>query len=111
MHTAGFVMTTSINSDNFFCSKLINNTHEIIENFMFCFSALAPIKAIENCSIFKSTGGYTELSHHNGFALKPGEEWNFKYAYEESRHKPMNHRWSPQGGYLKQKMETYSILK
>ena len=103
MHAASFVMTTSINSDNYFCSKLINNTHEIIENFMFCFSVLAPIKAIENCSIFKSTGGYTELSHHNGFALKPGEEWNFKYAYEESRHKPMNHRWSPQGGYLKQK--------
>ena len=94
-------MTTSINSDNHFCSKLINNTKESIENFMFCFSVLAPAKAIENCSIFSSVGGYTELICPEGLVLKPGEEWSFKFSYAENRHKPMNHRWSPQGCFLK----------
>ena len=102
MSAADFVMATSIDLDNYFCSKLTNNSKESIESFLFCFSVLAPIKAIENCSIFNSTGGYTEISHFEGFTLKPGEEWIFKYAYEDSRHKPMNHRWSPQGGFLKQ---------
>ena len=101
MSTTGYEMTTSINSDNHFCSKLINNTKESIENFMFCFSVLAPAKAIENCSIFSSAGGYTELICPEGLVLKPGEEWSFKFSYEENRHKPMNHRWSPQGCFLK----------
>ena len=101
MNTAGFVMTTSINSDNYFCSSLTNNSGESLENFIFCFSVLAPTKAIENCRIVKSSGGYTELCHPEEFVLKPGEEWSFQYAYEESRHKPMNHRWSPQGCFLK----------
>ena len=101
MISTEFSLTTSINSDNYFCSKLINNSNESIENFMFCFSILAPVKVIENCSIFKSAGGYIELTHLENFVLKPGEEWNFKYAYKESRHKPMNHRWAPQGVFLK----------
>ena len=101
MNTTGFVMTTSINSDNYFCSSLINNSDESLESFMFCFSLLAPSKAIENCSLVNSSGGYSELCHSEEFVLKPGEEWSFKYAYEESRHKPMNHRWSPQGCFLK----------
>ena len=101
MNTTGFVMTTSINSDNYFCSSLSNNSDNSIENFRFCFSLLAPSKAIENCSVVKSSGGYTELCHSEELILKPGEQWSFKYAYEESRHKPMNHRWSPQGCFLK----------
>ena len=101
MNTAGFVMTTSINSDNYFCSTLINNSDVLLEHFVFCFSVLAPVKAIENCSLFNSEGGYSELSHPEEFVLSPGDEWNFKYAYEESRHKPMNHRWAPQGCFLK----------
>ena len=74
MSTAGFVMTTSINSDNYFCSSLTNNSDELLENFMFCFSVLAPTKVIENCSIVESSGGYTELCHSKEFVLKPGEE-------------------------------------
>ncbi len=105
MSSTEFSLTTSINSDNYFCSTLINNSNESIENFMFCFSVLAPIKAIENCSIFNSVGGYTELTHLKEFSLKPGEEWNFKYAYNESRHKPMNHRWAPQGAFLKNNID------
>ncbi|MDC1026538.1 family 20 glycosylhydrolase [Candidatus Thioglobus sp.] len=101
MISTEFSLTTSINSDNYFCSKLINNSNESIENFMFCFSVLAPVKVIENCSIFKSAGGYIELTHLENFVLKPGEEWSFKFAYKESRHKPMNHRWAPQGVFLK----------
>jgi hexosaminidase len=101
MNTTGFVMTTSINSDNYFCSSLSNNSDKSIDNFRFCFSLLAPSKAIENCSVVKSSGGYTELRHSEELILKPGEQWSFKYAYEESRHKPMNHRWSPQGCFLK----------
>jgi len=101
MNTTGFVMTTSINSDNCFCSRLINNTKESIDNFMYCFSILAPVQAIENCDIHFSDGGYSELVHPGDFILNPGEEWNFKYAYQESRHRPMNHRWSPQGCFIK----------
>ena len=101
MISTEFSLTTSINSDNYFCSKLINNSNESIENFMFCFSILAPVKVIENCNIFKSAGGYIELTHLENFVLKPGQEWNFKYAYKESRHKPMKHTWGPQGGFLK----------
>ena len=101
MSTADFVIKTSIDSENYFCSKLINNSHEPIESFMFCFSVLAPVKVIENCVLHFSSGGYAELKPNKGFVLKPGEEWNLKYAYEESRHKPMNHRWSPQGCFIK----------
>ena len=94
-------MTTAINSDGFFCSKLINNSAHKIDNFLFCFSVLSPIKSVENCIVSKSVGGYSELSHPTQSTLNPGEEWNFKYGYEYSRHKPMNHRWAPQGGFLK----------
>ena len=94
-------MTTAINSDGFFCSKLINNSAHKIDNFVFCFSVLSPIKSVENCIVSKSVGGYSELSHPKQSTLNPGEEWNFKYGYEYSRHKPMNHRWAPQGGFLK----------
>jgi len=105
MSATGLVVKTLINSENYFCSKLINNTHESIENFIFCFSVLAPIKVIENCSLHNSSGGYAELKPHKNFILKPGEEWSFIYAYEESRHKPMNHSWSPQGCFLKTENE------
>jgi len=94
-------MTTAINSDGFFCSKLINNSEHKIDNFLFCFSVLSPIKSVENCIVSKSVGGYSELSHPSQFTLNPGEEWNFKYGYEYFRHKPMNHTWGPQGGFLK----------
>ena len=101
MSTTGFVIKTSINSKNYFCSKLINKTNQPIENFLFCFSMLAPVKVVENCTIFNSIGGYIELSHPQVFILNPGDEWSFKYAYEKSRHKPMNNRWAPQGCFLK----------
>ena len=103
MSTTDFVIKTSINSENYFCSKLINNSHESIESFMFCFSLLAPVKVIENCVLHLSSGGYAEIKPNEGFVLKPGDVWSFKYAYEESRHKPMNYRWSPQGCFLKTK--------
>ena len=103
MSTTDFVIKTSINSENYFCSKLINNSHESIESFMFCFSLLAPVKVIENCVLHLSSGGYAEIKPNDGFVLKPGDVWSFKYAYEESRHKPMNYRWSPQGCFLKTK--------
>ena len=101
MSTTGFVIKTSINSKNYFCSKLINKTNQPIENFLFCFSMLAPVKVVENCTIFNSIGGYIELTHPQVFILNPGDEWSFKYAYEKSRHKPMNNRWAPQGCFLK----------
>ena len=101
MSSTEFVMTTAINSDGFFCSKLINNSEHKIDNFLFCFSVLSPIKSVENCIVSKSVGGYSELSHPTQSTLNPGEEWNFKYCYQYSRHKPMNHRWAPQGGFLK----------
>jgi len=62
---------------------------------------LAPVKVVENCTIFNSIGGYIELTHPQVFILNPGDEWSFKYAYEKSRHKPMNNRWAPQGCFLK----------
>ena len=86
-------------------SKLINNSNESIEGFMFCFSVLAPVKIIDNCALHFSSGGYAELKPNAGFVLKPGDEWSFKFAYEESRHKPMNYRWSPQGCFLKTENE------
>ena len=101
MSSTEFVMTTAIDSDGFFCSKLINNSAHKIDNFLFCFSVLSPIKSVENCIVSKSVGGYSELSHPSQLTLNPGEEWNFKYGYEYSRHKPMNHTWGPQGGFLK----------
>jgi len=101
MSATGLVIKTLINSENYFCSRLVNNTHDSIENFMFCFSLLAPVKVIENCVLHNISGGYAELKPCEGFVLKPGDEWIFKYAYEESRHKPMNHRWAPQGCFLK----------
>ena len=101
MSTTGFVIKTSINSKNYFCSKLINKTNQPIENFLLCFSMLAPVKVVENCTIFNSIGGYIELTHPQVFILNPGDEWSFKYAYEKSRHKPMNYRWAPQGCFLK----------
>ena len=101
MSTTGFVIKTSINSKNYFCSKLINKTNQPIENFLLCFSMLAPVKVVENCTIFNSIGGYIELTHPQVFILNPGDEWSFKYAYEKSRHKPMNNRWAPQGCFLK----------
>ena len=105
MSTTDFVIKTSINSENYFCSKLINNSNESIEGFMFCFSVLAPVKIIDNCALHFSSGGYVELKPNAGFVLKPGDEWSFKFAYEESRHKPMNYRWSPQGCFLKTENE------
>jgi len=103
MSSTEFVISTSIDSEGYFCSKLTNNSKQKIDNFLFCFSVLSPIKAIDNCSVNNIIGGYSELSQTNKFALLPGEEWSFKYAYEYSRHKPMNHTWSPQGGFLKLK--------
>ena len=101
MSTTGFVIKTSINSKNHFCSKLINKTNQPIENFLLCFSMLAPVKVVENCTIINSIGGYIELTHPQFFILNPGDEWSFKYAYQKSRHKPMNYRWAPQGCFLK----------
>jgi len=101
MSTTGFVIKTSINSKNHFCSKLINKTNQPIENFLLCFSMLAPVKVVENCTIINSIGGYIELTHPQFFILNPGDEWSFKYSYQKSRHKPMNYRWAPQGCFLK----------
>ena len=104
-------MTTAINSDGFFCSKLINNSAHKIDNFLFCFSVLSPIKSVENCIVSKSVGGYSELSHPSQFTLNPGEEWNFKYGYEYSRHNPMNHTWGPQGGFSKSTKWKYNLFR
>ena len=101
MSSTEFVISTSIDSEGYFCSKLANNSNQIIHNFLFCFSVLSPIKSIENCSVNITIGGYSELSQMNKLALLPGDEWSFKYAYEYSRHKPMNHTWGPQGAFLK----------
>jgi len=96
-----FVMTTEIDSNGFFCSKLKNNSGHQIDNFSFCFSLLSPVKAYENCIVSESVGGYSELSNPSQLTLNSGEEWNFKYGYEFDRHKPLNHTWGPQGGFLK----------
>ena len=103
MNPAEFVMTTSIDSEGYFCARLINNSQQKIDNFLFCFSVLSPIKSIDSCSLEKIIGGYCELAKSDNSSLLPGDEWTFKYAYEYSRHKPMNHTWGPQGGFLKLK--------
>ncbi|MDE0949101.1 MAG: family 20 glycosylhydrolase [Candidatus Thioglobus sp.] len=101
MSLTEFVMTTEIDSNGFFCSKLKNNSGHQIDNFSFCFSLLSPVKAYENCIVSESVGGYSELSNPSQLTLNSGEEWNFKYGYEFDRHKPLNHTWGPQGGFLK----------
>ena len=101
MSLTEFVMTTEIDSNGFFCSKLKNNSGHQIDNFSFCFSLLSPAKAYENCIVSQSVGGYSELSNPSQLTLNSGEEWNFKYGYEFDRHKPLNHTWGPQGGFLK----------
>ena len=101
MSLTEFVMTTEIDSNGFFCSKLKNNSGHQIDNFSFCFSLLSPAKAYENCIVSESVGGYSELSNPSQLTLNSGEEWNFKYGYEFDRHKPLNHTWGPQGGFLK----------
>ena len=80
MSTTDFEIKTSINSENYFCSKLINKSNESIERFLFCFSVLAPVKVIENCDLHLSSGGYAELRPNDGFVLGPGDEWNFKFS-------------------------------
>ena len=111
MSKTDFLIETSINSENCFCSKLVNNSNEPITSFVFCFSILAPVKAVENCFIHFSSGGYAELKPEKNFVLQPGEEWIFKYSYDESRHKPMNHRWSPQGCFIKLKNKDIFNIK
>ncbi len=101
MSLTEFVMTTEIDSNGFFCSKLKNNSGHQLDNFSFCFSLLSPAKAYENCIVSQSVGGYSELSNPSQLTLNSGEEWNFKYGYEFDRHKPLNHTWGPQGGFLK----------
>ena len=101
MSLAEFVMTTEIDSDGFFCSKLINNSGHKIDSFSFCFSLLSPVKSQQNCVVTKSIGGYSELSHPSKLTLHAGEEWSFKYGYALDRHSPLNHTWGPQGGFLK----------
>ena len=57
MNPAEFVMTTSIDSEGYFCARLINNSQQKIDNFLFCFSVLSPIKSIDSCSLEKIIGG------------------------------------------------------
>ena len=80
MSKTDFLIETSINSENCFCSKLVNNSNEPITSFVFCFSILAPVKAVENCFIHFSSGGYAELKPEKKFVLQPGEEWTFDSA-------------------------------
>ena len=96
-----FILTNSINEDGQFCSTLKNSSDIILDNFLICFSLLSPIKSIDNCLIKNQVGGYVEVSQINISSLSPGQEWSFKYAYENSRHRPMNHTWGPQGSFLK----------
>ena len=96
-----FILTNSINADGQFCSTLKNNCDIVLDNFLICFSLLSPIKSIDNCLIKNQVGGYVEVSQINISSLSPGQEWSFKYAYENSRHRPMNHTWGPQGSFLK----------
>ncbi len=96
-----FILTNSINADGQFCSILKNNCDIVVDNFLICFSLLSPIKSIDNCLITNQVGGYVEISQLNISSLSPGQEWLFKYAYEHSRHRPMNHTWGPQGSFLK----------
>jgi hexosaminidase len=96
-----FILTNSINADGQFCSILKNNCDIVVDNFLICFSLLSPIKSIDNCLVKNQVGGYVEVSQLNISSLSPGQEWSFKYAYENSRHRPMNHTWGPQGSFLK----------
>jgi hexosaminidase len=96
-----FILTNSINEDGQFCSTLKNNCDIVLDNFLICFSLLSPIKSIDNCLVTNQVGGYVEISQLNISSLSPGQEWLFKYAYEHSRHRPMNHTWGPQGSFLK----------
>ncbi len=96
-----FILTNSINEDGQFCSTLKNSSDIILDNFLICFSLLAPLNSIDNCHVTNQVGGYVEISQHSKSSLLPGQDWSFKYAYEYSRHKPMNHTWGPQGVFLK----------
>ena len=96
-----FILTNSINADGQFCSTLKNNRDIVLDNFLICFSLLSPIKSIDNCLVTNQVGGYVEISQLNISSLSPGQEWSFNYAYENSRHRPMNHTWGPQGSFLK----------
>ncbi len=96
-----FILTNSINEDGQFCSSLNNSSDIILDNFLICFSLLSPINSIDNCLVTNQVGGYVEISQLNKSSLLPGQEWSFKYAYEHSGHKPMNHTWGPQGVFLK----------
>ena len=96
-----FILTNSINEDGQFCSTLKNSSDIILDNFLICFSLLAPLNSIDNCHVTNQVGGYVEISQHNKSSLLPGQDWSFKYAYEYSRHKPINHTWGPQGVFLK----------
>ena len=96
-----FVLTNTIDSDGQFCSALKNNSDKVLDDFLICFSLLSPIKSVDNCLVITRVGGYVEISQLNKSPLLPGEEWSFKYAYEYSRHRPLNHTWSPQGVFVK----------
>ena len=96
-----FILTNSINADGQFCSTLKNNSDIVLDNFLICFSLLSPINSIDNCLVTNQVGGYVEVSQLNISSLSPGQDWSFKYAYEHSGHKPMNHTWGPQGTFLK----------
>ncbi len=96
-----FVLTNTIDSDGQFCSALKNNSDKAIDDFLICFSLLSPIKSVDNCLVITQVGGYVEISRLNKSPLMPGEQWSFKYAYEYSRHRPLNHTWSPQGVFVK----------
>jgi len=95
------VLTNTIDSDGQFCSTLKNKSDKTLDNFLLCFSLLSPIKSINNCLVINQVGGYVELSTLNKSSLPPGEEWSFKFAYKYSRHRPLNHTWSPQGSFVK----------
>jgi len=96
-----FVLTNTIDSDGQFCSALKNNSDKVLDDFLICFSLLSPIKSVDNCLVITRVGGYVEISQLNKSPLLPGEEWSFKYVYEYSRHRPLNHTWSPQGVFVK----------
>ena len=96
-----FVLTSTIDSDGQFCSILKNNSDKTLSDFLICFSLLSPIKSVDNCLIMTQVGGYSELSQLNTSPFLPGEEWSFKYSYAYSRHRPLNHTWSPQGAFVK----------
>ena len=96
-----FVLTFNIDSDGQFCSVLKNNSDKTLGNFLICFSLLSPIKSVGNCLVMTQVGGYVELSQLDTSPFLPGDEWSFKYAYGYSRHRPLNHTWSPQGAFVK----------